>query len=343
MKRWIARLQIVVPALFLLDIAVNLLARFPDNHGSGFEYLYRPFYWSWGAILLVGLPFRKIDLRGLACGFAVLAMFFFSDKYNLYLEYEEWLCRGMPEWGTSDRGWRSLNADIAKSLQEEEAHEAADEARIEITLNHCSDFFSHDREYPVFVQRNDRPEIAKSFPKRLFGNLDDTAERQCVVRMVAAAFDASCWMNEKFAVLGYELRNGRIVPDGEVQLQECPELRMDIPSVNCTGTRLSDVASFLDDCLGERLGETRRTVRCDANVSDVPVSFYPDAPLVLGDWLDLLTKLCPIDVLVEKESIRFVPADDARSAPASPEGADTPQTGASEAQPPAPHSIPTSP
>ena len=181
-----------------------------------------------------------------------------------------------------------------------------DDRYVEFSLSGSSSFFSHDREYPVLVQRNNSSGESKAFPSCLFQNTNNLQNCQHAVREVAKAFNAQCWMNDKFAVLGYNLHEGQVVLNKGIAIHDVPEFGIQIYSTNCDGARLADVVSFLDDCLTKQMGENHRSIICDNRSSDILVSFYPDASLCFEDWLFLLVAVCPINVNVNQESVQLL-------------------------------------
>ncbi len=299
MKRWIAWVQIAVPLLFLLDIVANLLVRFPDNHGAGFGSLYRPFYWSWGAVLVAGLAARRIDLRGLACGFAVLTMFFFSDKYNLYLEYEEWLCRGMPRWGSFDDGWRNRDVETLKRLQEEESAERCEYPTslraCAISINEIADFrnASHgitglEPSFHVYVSDNVPWDEVPLKPLA-----DISPSNETLVPKLAEAFGVSFWMSDWAAVFATKIHDGKFEIRGS---NNSPWLDDLIPSELAYRPKLQ--------AFGKHCPEKAPAFALDIDEScrEMIVPLI-EIRLTWRHCLELLTIVLPIEVIVDDNRI----------------------------------------
>ncbi len=301
MKRWIAWIQIVVPMLFLLVVIANLLARFPDNHGDGFDYLYQPFYWSWGLVLFFGIPFRTIDLRGLVCGLSVLALFFFSDKYNLYLEYEEWLCRGMPEWGSFDDGWRNRDAETLKSLQEEESAERCEYPTslraCAIAINEIEDFKTirqgkaeSEPRFHVYVADN---VPWAEVPLKPLGDIARSNDR--LVPSLSEAFSVPFWMSDQVAVFAPKIYDGRFVIE-EGNNDSSGWLDTIIPSDLSYRPRLQDIATFPEH------NHPGYSFSIDAACKDLIVPLV-EIRLTWRHFFEMLTRILPVNVTVKGTSV----------------------------------------
>ncbi len=85
--------------------------RYPDNHGAG----PMAFRWVFGVILLVsiGCWIRTAKPPVPALALAVLGFLavWFVDGRNIMVNYDEWVARGMPAWGTTSE-------PMNRSLQE---------------------------------------------------------------------------------------------------------------------------------------------------------------------------------------------------------------------------------
>lgn len=94
MAKWIALLGLVG----LLGL---IWLRYPDNHGAG-PMVFR---WVFGVILLasMGCWIWTAKLPVPALGLAVLGLLavWFVNWRNIMVNYDEWVVRGMPEWGAT--------------------------------------------------------------------------------------------------------------------------------------------------------------------------------------------------------------------------------------------------
>ena len=95
----ISLFQLLIPIGLFIFTGVQLWHRYPHNHGGGFtaEFLFGMLLWS--AVALIGIAKRRFSKS------AFLLMILFAiflrccDVFNLYIPYERWIVRGMPEWG----------------------------------------------------------------------------------------------------------------------------------------------------------------------------------------------------------------------------------------------------
>jgi hypothetical protein len=90
-------------SLALILLAGLIWLRYPDNHGAG------PiaFRWLFGVLLVLALgscgilskpPYLAVVLS--LIGFIVTWL---VDHRNIMVDYDEWIKRGMPEWGVVNR------------------------------------------------------------------------------------------------------------------------------------------------------------------------------------------------------------------------------------------------
>jgi chromate transport protein ChrA len=91
--------SIVGPSAVLLLMIVELLLRYPCNHGGGF--------WGYSSIITIFIILNIINLFiskdarvGLCFSLLCLVFLFLSDYFNLYVSYDTWIERGMPDWGS---------------------------------------------------------------------------------------------------------------------------------------------------------------------------------------------------------------------------------------------------
>lgn len=73
--------------------------RYPGNHGAGPEM----FRWFFGIHLLAGawywISTSRPALLAIACAVLGLGATWIADHRNIIVDYDEWLRRGMPQWG----------------------------------------------------------------------------------------------------------------------------------------------------------------------------------------------------------------------------------------------------
>lgn len=93
--RCLLGMAVALCAAFVLDVAVH----YPCNHGGGIG----GYFACMAGLMLIAAAWnalnRKIQWRfwlGLGA-FGVLLVL--VDVFNVMLPYEEWIARGMPEWG----------------------------------------------------------------------------------------------------------------------------------------------------------------------------------------------------------------------------------------------------
>jgi len=86
------------PLTLLTMMCAEIVLRYPCNHGAGF-YLYLPLVCGLIVVSLVygfGLKGAK---TGLVLSLLCLALIVCSDWFNIYVDYDTWIGRGMPSWG----------------------------------------------------------------------------------------------------------------------------------------------------------------------------------------------------------------------------------------------------
>ena len=93
--KWVSLWPSVV---LLMLICAETIIRYPCNHGAGF-YCY--LYPACGLSLFAF--FYGFFLNGSKIGFCIslvcLGLILCSDWFNLYVDYDTWTRRGMPDWG----------------------------------------------------------------------------------------------------------------------------------------------------------------------------------------------------------------------------------------------------
>ena len=92
------KMAVAIPGLMLGTMVGGVLLRYPCNHGAGYGgYLY-PSLAAFVFSIVVYVVFKKAAigvLLALACVLMILA----ADALNLYIPYETWIGRGMPDFG----------------------------------------------------------------------------------------------------------------------------------------------------------------------------------------------------------------------------------------------------
>jgi len=89
----------VFAVLGLLALIGLIWLRFPDNHGGG------PiaFRWFFAGLLFLFWCFRFFASRApsffIACALIGLISTLVVNHRNIMVDYDEWIRRGMPEWG----------------------------------------------------------------------------------------------------------------------------------------------------------------------------------------------------------------------------------------------------
>lgn len=88
--------SIVGPSMVLLLMIMELLLRYPCNHGGGF--------WGYSSIITIFIILNFINLFiskdarvGLCLSLLCLVFLFLSDYFNLYVSHDTWIERGMPD------------------------------------------------------------------------------------------------------------------------------------------------------------------------------------------------------------------------------------------------------
>ena len=73
--------------------------RFPDNHGWGRDF----FQWIYALFLLLSVACMKLSLRAgaglLILSIIGLGLIYCINEWNILVGYDEWIERGMPDWG----------------------------------------------------------------------------------------------------------------------------------------------------------------------------------------------------------------------------------------------------
>lgn len=92
---WVALWPSVI---LLLLICGEIVFRYPCNHGAGF---YRYLYLVCGliAVSFVNGFLLKGSKIGIYLSLLCLMLILCSDWFNVYVHYDTWTSRGMPDWG----------------------------------------------------------------------------------------------------------------------------------------------------------------------------------------------------------------------------------------------------
>ena len=96
MRGLILLCNIFITAVFLAELWV----RYPCNHSYGVEgYFY--IYCTINVFFLILECFKNSRFSYLCLVFIMLggSLCYVIDKYNVLVDYDEWLSRGMPAWG----------------------------------------------------------------------------------------------------------------------------------------------------------------------------------------------------------------------------------------------------
>ena len=98
MKKILGMLSILFPTSLFAFMCMEILLRYPCNHGAGF-YCY--LYPVCGLIVLSGTYgfFLRGSKGGFILSFICLILILVSDLFNVYVDYDVWTHRGMPDWG----------------------------------------------------------------------------------------------------------------------------------------------------------------------------------------------------------------------------------------------------
>jgi hypothetical protein len=87
---------------FLASVFGLIWLRYPDNHGAGPVQ----FSWNFGFLFLLSLLewklSKKLPLLIIILELSGLATTWVVDRRNIMIHYDEWIRRGMPEWGSNN-------------------------------------------------------------------------------------------------------------------------------------------------------------------------------------------------------------------------------------------------
>ena len=98
MRKLLGWISLWPSVVIILLICGEIILRYPCNHGAGF-YCY--LYPVCGLIVLSGVYgfFLRRSKIGLILSLICLVLILVSDLFNVYVDYDVWTHRGMPDWG----------------------------------------------------------------------------------------------------------------------------------------------------------------------------------------------------------------------------------------------------
>lgn len=121
MSRFIHMALIAGASVALLLMAGLIWLRYPDNHGAG-PFAFMCFF---GVLLVLAMTNWAITSKppylAVALSLIGFATTFLLDRRNIMVDYDEWIKRGMPEWGvvnasvTQQSPMRSQPGESSKS------------------------------------------------------------------------------------------------------------------------------------------------------------------------------------------------------------------------------------
>lgn len=99
MMRFFKNVSMFFVFLPFMVLAAEVWLKYPSNHGgSAFDYAETGF-----VALLVNVVYMFCSRRLAVCRILAIAFFFVllyvCDRFNVLVQYEEWIARGMPDWG----------------------------------------------------------------------------------------------------------------------------------------------------------------------------------------------------------------------------------------------------
>ena len=99
-ERFLKGALALFPAFALARIALEILLRYPGNHGPGITQYYPWFFVAVACTAVLWIWERKPPCASVLCVSAMtFVLFFAADKLNIALTYEEWILKGQPQWG----------------------------------------------------------------------------------------------------------------------------------------------------------------------------------------------------------------------------------------------------
>ena len=98
MRKILERASLWLPLVLLLLIGGEIVFRYPCNHGAGF-YCYLPVVCVLIVVSFVYGFLMKGSKIGIYISLACIVLILCSDWFNMYVDYNTWISRGMPDWG----------------------------------------------------------------------------------------------------------------------------------------------------------------------------------------------------------------------------------------------------
>ena len=98
MKKVFGRVALWPSVILLLLICGEIVFRYPCNHGAGF-YCYLYLVCGLIAVSFVNGFLLKGSKIGIYLSLLCLMLILCSDWFNVYVDYDTWTSRGMPDWG----------------------------------------------------------------------------------------------------------------------------------------------------------------------------------------------------------------------------------------------------
>lgn len=100
MRTLLKRISAIALALPLLFLSFELCVRYPCNHGGGAGIYVLLGLFALAVSALYMLLAKRLFVFHLAMFSLLAILIFICNWFNIYLSYEEWIERGMPEWGS---------------------------------------------------------------------------------------------------------------------------------------------------------------------------------------------------------------------------------------------------
>lgn len=100
MKNFSLKLISLLPPVVLLEMMLEILVRFPDNHSAS-PYFYLPIFVI--SVLICGVTsivYGRVLLGPMLCCCLGIVMVVGCDVFNIWVDYNVWCARGLPSWGT---------------------------------------------------------------------------------------------------------------------------------------------------------------------------------------------------------------------------------------------------
>lgn len=100
MKDFFLKLIGLLPSATLLEMFLEILVRFPDNHSAS-PYFYLPIFVTSALICgIASVVCRRVFRVAILCCCLGCVMVVVCDVFNIWVDYNVWCARGLPTWGT---------------------------------------------------------------------------------------------------------------------------------------------------------------------------------------------------------------------------------------------------